>query len=285
MTNEKYENLRERYISSAPQGEKKQIRTVFRKSAPIEFASGIPMEEFSGTEWNRLFKESVWDDPKTARHIRYSVRRYAAFLEENGVAFNLSALDETLGQSAEAWANSFFISFQEMNETLAKIPFRGGRYNKGALVLSLRAIGLKENEIAMLTKADINEWERTIQTERTTIENVEPFVFRFIPLEGEKLIQVDSAMPVTKTTIQNIEYRVERYRKVDSPRSLIPTDLELSYFFLKLDAYERTSGELVENLSKREWFYEQCRRWSGIVDDEITFSSLIRDYNRLKKLR
>ena len=173
-----------------------------------------------------------------------------------------------------------------MNRTFSEVPFRGGSYNKKALVLSLLSLGLRMEEIATLTRTAIDEGNRTVKVERRTLEDVEPFVFRFLPLTGERLIQTQSQSPVTATTIENIAYRVFRQQGTSkSFRSIIPRNLAESYFFLKLRKYERLSGELIENLAKREWFYEQCCKWSGLVDDKTIFSSLIRDYNRLKKIR
>lgn len=279
-----YERLRAEYMSSLDHDDFVKINRVFRHAKPIEQDFGKPAEEFSGAEWNRLLKDSVWDMPATACNIRYVVRRYAAFLQEHNVSCSFDAIEETVGQPAKAWSENFFKSFEEMNRVFASIPSRFGRNNK-ALALALFSLGLRADEIAELTTDDIDEAEMTVRTESRVIEEVESFVFRFIPLEKGKLIQTNSSHFVTASSVQNIVYRLARYQNVDSPHSLVPQCLAKSYFFLKLEKYEKDSGELIANLSKKEWFYQQCRKWSGTVTNEKRFSSLIREYNRLQRLR
>lgn len=280
-----YESLRKKYMSSLSSVSGKIMESIFRSAKPIEFSSGKPMERFSGVEWRELFRQAVWDRPTTSKYRRRDIHNYGVFLVENGASFDFNALEETTGQQAESWGKRYFISFEEMESTFLELPFRGGSYNKKALVLALLSLGLQMKEIAALTRTAVDENKRTVRVERLTIEDVEPFVFRFLPLTGEQLIQTQSQSPVTEKTVENIAYRVFRQQETkELSRSIAPKNLAESYFFLKLRKYERISGELIENLAKREWFYEQCRKWSGLVDDKIIFSSLIRDYNRLKKL-
>jgi hypothetical protein len=280
-----YESLRKQYTSSLSSLSKKIMESIFRSAKPIEFSSGKPMERFSGAEWRELFRQAVWDKPTTSKYRRRDIHNYGVFLVENGASFDFNALEETTGQQAESWGKRYFISFEEMERTFLELPFRGGSYNKKALVLALLSLGLQMKEIAALNRTAVDENKRTVRVERLTIEDVEPFVFRFLPLTGEQLIQTQSQSPVTEKTVENIAYRVFRQQEAkELSRSIAPKNLAESYFFLKLRKYERISGELIENLAKREWFYEQCRKWSGLVDDKIIFSSLIRDYNRLKKL-
>lgn len=280
-----YESLRKQYTSSLSSVSKKIMESIFRSAKPIEFSSGKPMERFSGAEWRELFRQAVWDRPTTSKYRRRDIHNYGVFLVENGAGFDFNALEETTGQQAESWSKRYFISFEEMEHTFLELPFRGGSYNKKALVLALLSLGLQMKEIAALTRTAVDENKRTVRVKRLTIEDVEPFVFRFLPLTGDQLIQTQSQSPVTEKTVENIAYRVFRQQEAkELSRSIAPKNLAESYFFLKLRKYERISGELIENLAKREWFYEQCRKWSGLVDDKIIFSSLIRDYNRLKKL-
>lgn len=280
-----YESLRKQYTSSLSSVSKKIMESIFRSAKPIEFSSGKPMERFSGAEWRELFRQAVWDRPTTSKYRRRDIHNYGVFLVENGASFDFNALEETTGQQAESWSKRYFISFEEMERTFLELPFRGGSYNKKALVLALLSLGLQMKEIATLTRTAVDENKRTVRVKRLTIEDVEPFVFRFLPLTGDQLIQTQSQSPVTEKTVENIAYRVFRQQEAkELSRSIAPKNLAESYFFLKLRKYERISGELIENLAKREWFYEQCRKWSGLVDDKIIFSSLIRDYNRLKKL-
>lgn len=280
-----YKPLRVAYMQSLEREDCIKIKRIFDRSKPIELATGKSVEEFSGAEWNQLLKNSVWDRPETASNVRYDVRKYAEFLQEHNVPSTLNTIDETVGQPAGAWSEQFFDSFEEMSNVLASIPFRSGRNNKKALALAMFALGLSADEIAELTTDDMDEDRMQVKTKSRVIKEVEPFIFRFVPLEKGRLIQLNSSRPVTAAAIQNLVYRLDRYQKFEAPHSLVPQFLAKSYLFLKIEQYEEMSGEIIGELSKKAWFFEQCRNWSGIVTNENRFLSLIQEFNRLQKLK
>ena len=280
-----YKPLREAYMQSLEHEDCIKIKRIFDRSKPIELATGKSVEEFSGAEWNQLLKNSVWDRPETACNVRYVVRKYAEFLLGQNVPCTLSAIDDTVGQPAGAWSEQFFDSFEEMRDVLTSIPFLYGKSNKKALALSMFALGLSADEIAELTTDNIDEDRMQVKTKSRVIEEVEPFIFRFVPLEKGRLIRLNSARPVTAAAIRNLVYRLDRYQKVETPHSLAPQFLAKSYLFLKIEQYEKNSGEMIGEFSKKEWFFEQCRNWSGIVTNKNRFLSLIQEFNRLQKLK
>lgn len=273
-----YEELREKYIESASVAEQKQIKQIFRTAKETEDTSGKPMEEFGPNEWEEFFVGAGWVKKDKSDHMRGSIKQYARFLQENGVMMNTDDLSVTLALPNQGWAERFFRSFDDMERMLYSFPTRGEGRDQKAMVLALSAVGLTAAQIASLKREDVSD--NVINLPDHSITDVERFIIDLIPLRPGILIQRQRhlATPVNVKTVQNIISDKTRHPLRVGIESLSPMNLARSYLFNKLKRYEYVSGELVENLRKKDWMYDQCRQWSGLVTNRSKFNRLTKDY-------
>jgi len=233
---------------------------IFDVAEEMEKEKNVKLEHFSKEDFIKLFNSGRWTSAEDVFRVRHVLRSYGEYLNTLGEFFNFKGLSEI--QKKDLDRNSslcrFYLSFEELEREIGTCRFLSMEWRDKSILL-LSAIGLTHEEIAQLCFEQIDVMKSTITTAETTYREIEGFILEFlIPRDTNiacgkicKSFEVNQR-PFTKDSSQKAAIKAAKKYRV-SERSLLPSNLKISYLLNKLWDFEQkkgirkaTAGELVE---------------------------------------